>query len=129
MTKSLSRDVALLASIMKNRQNIIDVFARFGCDFSNTPRGLINDKMAFDLCAMYMAQIGENVKFLTDGTKQAISGVIDVNILRYFRNMIDHSYEKVNKAYLVPYIQLMVSKEVEVALKQRYLYCMQNKKK
>ena len=128
MTKSLSRDAAVLTSIMKNRQNIIDVFNRFGLDFSNSARGVINDKMAFDLCAMYMAQIGESVKLLTDGTKGVLSQTIDVGVLKYFRNMIDHSYEKVNKVVLQSYIQLMISPKVDTMLKQQYLYCLKNKK-
>lgn len=128
MTKSLSRDAAVLTSIMKNRQNIIDVFNRFGLDFSNSARGVINDKMAFDLCAMYMAQIGESVKLLTDGTKGVLSQAIDVGVLKYFRNMIDHSYEKVNKVVLQSYIQLMISPKVDTMLKQQYLYCIKNKK-
>lgn len=128
MTKSLSRDAAVLTSIMKNRQNIIDVFNRFGLDFSNSARGVINDKMAFDLCAMYMAQIGESVKLLTDGTKGVLSQTIDVGVLKYFRNMIDHSYEKVNKVILQSYIQLMISPKVDTMLKQQYLYCIKNKK-
>lgn len=38
------------------------------CGFSNN---LENNKMAFDLCAFYMSQIGEAAKLLTDETKES----------------------------------------------------------
>ena len=76
--------------------------------------------MAFDLCAMYMAQIGEHIKNLTDESQEALKEDMNVDILRYFRNMIDHDYEKVNNQFLKPYIQQVVSPKVEAKIKKMY---------
>ena len=110
MAKNYSKDVQVLTYILVNQKNIRDVARRFGCDFSQYgANSVINDKMAFDLCAMYMAQIGESVKNLSPKTKDELSNVINVDVLRYFRNVISHTYEKVDKHMLVTYIQLVQS--------------------
>lgn len=77
---------------------------------------------------MYMAQIGENVKLLTDKSQEALKEAVNIDILKYFRNMIDHNYEKVNKVYLQAYIQSVISDKAIAAVKNQYLYCMRNKK-
>ena len=125
--QNLARDVQLLTYILKNQSKIQKVIKDFKCDFSNTSKSVANNEYAFDLCAMYMAQIGENTKLLSVETKEELGKVIDINILRYFRNMIDHAYEKVNKQYLQAYIENMISPKVVKVLKERYLYCIQNK--
>lgn len=110
MTRSFSRDVQVLTYILRNQKKIKDVAARFECDFSTTGvKSILKDEQAFDLCAMYMAQIGENAKLLTDFSKEELGKIIDIRTLTYFRNMIDHSYEKVNKSVLLPYIQIAQS--------------------
>lgn len=129
MNKSLGRDMSLLSNILKNQNKIECVMRDFKCDFSQSSSSVSNNVYAFDLCAMYMAQIGESVKLLTDETKSVISQEIDLSLLRYFRNMIDHAYDKVNKPYLQAYIQLMISSNVKKVLKDRYIYCTKNKRK
>ena len=78
--------------------------------------------MAFDLCAFYMAQIGEASKMLTDDTKNSLS-CLNVNILKSFRNMIDHTYEKINKVYLKAYIFNIIAPDVTAEIKNRIQYC------
>lgn len=81
--------------------------------------------MAFDLCAFYMVQIGEASKLLTDDTKNSLT-CINVNVLKAFRNMIDHTYEKVNKRYLKAYIFSMIAPEAVAEVKNRINYCNEN---
>lgn len=76
---------------------------------------------------MYMAQIGENVKLLTESSKRELSKVVDFRVLRYFRNMIDHNYEKVNRLMLQSYISLMISRPVVTAFRNRLVYYQNNK--
>lgn len=51
MTKSYKKDIQLLMSILQRQNDIKDVIKRFECNSNN----LEQDKMAFDLCAFYMA--------------------------------------------------------------------------
>lgn len=57
-----------------------------------------------------MAQIGEASKMLTDDTQQSLT-CINAGVLKAFRNMIDHTYEKVNKKYLKAYIFSIIEPE------------------
>lgn len=105
MNKSLRRDIQLLTKILDNQNKIIKALKRFGCNQKN----LENDIEAFDLCAFYMAQIGESAKLLTDLTIDSFR-VFDPLVTKKFRNMIDHVYEDVNRAYLKSiYIQYNIS--------------------
>lgn len=115
--------------ILENVNLISGVFRDFNCDFSQTQRGLCNNKYAFDLCAFYMAQVGEKVKLLTDGTYNELNKVASLRNFQYFRNIIDHDYDNVNKLVLQAYIQSVLSPQFINALKARITYCMQNKKK
>lgn len=94
MTKSYKRDIQILMKILQNQTKIANAVKRFDCNRNN----LDEDDMAFDLCAFYMAQIGEEAKLLTDDSKAALT-CINTDILKSFRNMIDHTYEKVNRVY------------------------------
>ncbi len=85
---------------------------------SSASNSILQDEHAFDLCAMYMAQIGENVKLLTDESKDSLSETISLDVLKYFRNMIDHDYEKINKSFLLPYIESTQSDKAISAVKQ-----------
>lgn len=128
MAKSLSRDIQVLAYILQNQLKIKDVAKRFECDFSvNGSRSVVRDSMAFDLCAMYMAQIGENVKLLTDETREELDKSMNTSVLKYFRNMIDHAYEKVNKSMLVVYIQNTQSEQAVKAVKTLIKNCTEKK--
>ena len=118
MTKSYAKDIQLLLAILRNQENIKNAFERFGCNQNN----LKQEPMAFDLCSFYMAQIGESAKLLTDESKSALS-CLDARILKYFRNQIDHVYEKVNKTYLKPFIFSLISKEAVQEVKERIKYC------
>lgn len=123
MTKSYKKDIQLLMTILKNQDKIIEALKHFNCNQNNLEK---ND-MAFDLCAFYMAQIGEASKMLTDDTKGALN-CLNADILKSFRNIIDHTYEKINKAYLKAYIFSMISPAVTEELKNRIKYCMNNAK-
>lgn len=123
MNKSYRNDVQLLTSILQNQQKIKDALLRFGCNEYN----LEGDIMAFDLCAFYISQIGETAKMLTDNTKQSFK-YFDPACTKYFRNMVDHVYEKINRKYLCAFIFNMVSNETIKEVKQRRQYCMQNAK-
>lgn len=81
--------------------------------------------MAFDLCAFYMAQIGEEAKLLTDDSKAALT-CLNADILKAFRNTIDHTYEKINKAYLKAFIFSMIESEAVEEVKSRIKYCTEN---
>lgn len=121
MTKSYKKDIQLLMSILQKQNDMKEVIKRFGC----TPNNLEQDKMAFDLCAFYMAQIGEASKLLTDDSRNSLS-CIDFSVLKAFRNMIDHTYEKVNKKYLKAYIFSMITPETMAEIKRRINYCNEN---
>lgn len=47
-------------------------------------------------------------------------------MLKAFRNMIDHTYEKVNKKYLKAYIFSMITSEAMAEIKNRINYCNEN---
>ncbi len=124
MTKSYVKDIQLLLTIGKNQTKIEAAIKQFGCSQND----LEKNEMAFDLCAFYMAQIGEVVKLLTDDTKDSLN-FINADIMRMFRNMVDHTYEKVNKAYLKAYIFQIISQEAKKEIKERVLYCTEQSKK
>ena len=126
MVKSLSRDMSVLIYIKKNQDNLLEALKVSECDFSNTNRGLCNNKIIFDACALYMAQIGENVKLLSDSTVEYLNDYFNTGILRYFRNMIDHTYEKVNKKYLKAYIFNMIEPKAVMEIRNRINYCNEN---
>ena len=121
MIRSYKKDIQLLMSILQRQNDIKEVIKRFGCSQNN----LEQDKMAFDLCAFYMAQIGEASKMLTDDTQLSLS-CINAGVLKTFRNMIDHTYEKVNKKYLKAYIFSMIEPEAIAEIKNRIHYCNEN---
>lgn len=118
VTKSYSKDIQLLMKIFQNQQNIQNVLKDFNCNEIN----LEQNKYAFDLCALYMSQIGEASKLLTDETKESFQ-YFNPTTTKYFRNMIDHVYEKVNKTVLKAYVFHMVSSEVLKEIKDRIKFC------
>lgn len=118
MTKSYSKDIQLLMKILQNQDKIDKAIKTFNCNQNNLDK---ND-MAFDLCAFYMSQIGEAAKLLTDKTKQSFK-YFDADCTKYFRNMVDHVYEKVNRSYLKAYIFSTISKETVAEIKERIKYC------
>ena len=83
--------------------------------------------MAFDLCAFYMAQIGETAKLLTDNTKESFRKM-DVKGLVEFRNKIDHVYDRVNRTVLKKQIFNVISPQVTSEIEQRIQYCMKHRK-
>lgn len=123
MKKSYSKDVGLLINILRNRQKIVETIQLFNCD----DKSLEFNEKAIDLCSFYMAQIGESAKLLTDQTKDSFK-TINMNMFIYFRNRIDHVYEKVNKKILAAYIFNMINKNTENEIKERIKFCQQNAK-
>lgn len=118
VTKSYKKDIQLLLKILDYQNKIKQVVIDFKC----TENDIENNIYAFDLCALYMAQIGEASKYLTDSTKQSFM-CFDPSITSYFRNMIDHMYEKVNKKYLKAYIFTMINQETVNEIKDRLNFC------
>ncbi len=118
MIKSYAKDIQLLMKILQNQNKIDKAINTFNCNQNNLDK---ND-MAFDLCAFYMSQIGEAAKLLTDETKQTFK-YFDADCTKYFRNMVDHVYEKVNRSYLKAYIFSTISKETVTEIKNRIKYC------
>lgn len=121
MNKSYKKDVQLLMKILEHQYKIIQIIKDFKCNDTN----LENNEYAFDLCAMHMAQIGEASKYLTDSTKQSFK-YFDASVTSYFRNMINHVYEKVNKKYLKAYIFGMTKQEVIKEVHNRTEFCKKN---
>ena len=121
MTKSYKKDIQLLMSILQRQNDIDAAIKRFGCN----PNTIEQDKMAFDLCAFYMAQIGEAAKMLTKDTQDSLI-CINAGVLKAFRNMIDHTCEKVNKKYLKAYIFSMIEPKAIAEVKNRIKYCNEN---
>lgn len=115
--------------MVDNIDKAIGVIERHNVSFNNaSSNALYRDTEAFDLCSFYMAQVGEKVKLLTDQTKTEISNIVDVGILKYFRNLIDHDYDSVNKQVLQGYIRVLTSKELRNALINRIRYCQTHSK-
>lgn len=129
MSKSLSRDCQVLLKMIENVNSARDVIKRYNVDFNaRSPRYIAYNKDALDLCSFYMAQFGEKVKLLTDSSREDLNNYADLGIMKYFRNMIDHDYESVNKAVLASYLSILVSNQFLNALQNRLRYCSQNKK-
>ena len=121
MTKTYSRDVQVLMKILQNQKNIMEAIEHFQCNVNN----LHQNRMAFDLCAFYMAQIGEDVKLLTENTCKQLT-FLDYKMLIYFRNMVDHTYEKVDRAVLKAYIYNVIDQRAMEQVKQRIKFCTAN---
>lgn len=51
---------------------------------------------------------------------------INAGVLKAFRNIIDHTYEKVNKKYLKAYIFSIIEPEAIAEVKNRINYCNEN---
>lgn len=124
MTKSMSRDVSVLMYIRKNRNKIIQAMSYCNCSVNT----LSSNTVCFDVCSMYLAQIGENVKLLTDGSAEYLNNYINVRGLKQLRNQIDHVYQKVSKQNICLYVSYVLSKDFADALNYRISYCMQNKR-
>lgn len=70
-----------------------------------------------------MAQIGEKVGHLTNESYEELSKQLPMATLRYFRNMIAHDYESVNKAFLLPHIKQVESDRAKAAVIARLNEC------
>jgi uncharacterized protein with HEPN domain len=127
LNKNFKTDITRLKKILEHQQDIKETVELFQCDFSQSSKSLCNNKKAFDLCSFYMVQIYELSKGLSSSTKEELSKVINLEVLRMFRNRISHQYDKINKVYLQSYIQQMCGKDAINMMKNRYLYCQQNK--
>lgn len=129
MNKSYTRDVQVLLKMLANVDSARDVISQFGVNFNTQDsRAIYKNKYAFDLCAFYLAQFGEKVKLLTDSSRNELSKTVDLGVLKYFRNIIDHDYESVNKVVLQGYIQLLISNSFRSAIIDRIQYCKQRKR-
>ena len=90
MNKSYSRDYQVLLKMIANVESARDVVRSHNVNFSqNSSYYMANNKDALDLCSFYMAQFGEKVKLLTDETKSVLNQVVNLNIMQYFRNVIE----------------------------------------
>lgn len=130
MNKSLSRDYQVLLKMIENVNSARDVIKRYNVDFNaKSPRFIARDKDALDLCSFYMAQFGEKIKLLTDSSKDYLNNYVDLGIMKYFRNIIDHDYESVNKVVLASYLSILVSNQFLSVLQERAKYCSQHRKR
>ena len=130
MNKSLSRDYQVLLKMIENVNSARDVIKRYSVDFNaKSQRYIARSKDALDLCSFYMTQFGEKIKLLTDGSKDYLNAYADLGIMKYFRNIIDHDYESVNKAVLASYLSILVSNQFLSALQERAKYCSQHRKR
>ena len=127
MTKSYKRDIHIQV-LLKMLENVDSTRGIMLISIIHLKVLYIKIKDGFDLCSFYLAQFGEKVKLLTDSSKSNLSSVVDLNILKYFRNIIDHDYESVNKLVLQGYIQSLVSNDFRNALISRIKYCKLNKR-
>ena len=64
-------------------------------------------------------------KMLTNETQSSLT-CINAGVLKAFRNMIDHTYEKINKKYLKAYIFSMIEPRAITEIKSRINYCNEN---
>ena len=130
MNKSLSRDYQVLLKMIENVNSARDVIKRYNVDFNaRSQRYIVCSKDALDLCSFYMAQFEEKIKLLTDSSKDYLNKYADLGIMKYFRNIIDHDYESVNKAVLASYLNILVSNQFLSALQERAKYCSQHRKR
>ena len=128
-SKSLSKDLGYLYKILEHQNNIKQLLKDFNVSLKTDSKNFIgNNKYARDLAALYIAQIGEAVGYLTDDSKKELRQVFSVEMIKYFRNKIYHTYEKVNPLYLAPYIDTAVSKNAIDIVKKRIEYCNANKR-
>lgn len=127
--KSLKNDISYLYKILEHQNNITNMLKDFNVSLKPASKNYIcNNKYATDLAALYISQIGEAVGYLTDDSKNILRQIFSVEMIKYFRNRIDHAYEKVNTTYLVPYIESVISNRAIETVKQRIIYCNNNKR-
>ena len=67
----------------------------------------------------------KSYKKLTDDTQNSLA-CINAGVLKAFRNMIDHTYEKINKKYLKAFIFSMIEPNAITEIKNRINYCNEN---
>lgn len=118
MTPSLANDKYLLTKILQNQRKMQQVIKDFNCTFYN----LENFEYAFDLCALYMIQIGEASKSLSKDTKELFE-IFDCDTTKYFRNMIAHVYERLDRPMLKAYIFQIISDKAINEIKQGIKNC------
>jgi len=129
VNKSLGMDSTILLKMLKNVDDARRVISSRRLSFDSSARNaLYNDKEAFDLCSFYLALFGEKTKLLTSATLSELGKVVDIGVMRYFRNKIDHDYESVNRVLLQSYIQVLVSDNMYKTIQNRILYCRKNRK-
>lgn len=119
MKKSVTRDIQLLAIIRKYQKKMEGALKLFSCD---TQKQLVKHEYALDLCAMYIAQIGEASKNLTDESKQKLTSV-KPEMMHYFRNMVAHVYESVKKEVLAAYVFQVVSDKAVLEVIEQIRNC------
>lgn len=119
----------LLYKMLRNISDIRSAITTFGCSLNKSSNNyLASNKMAFDLCSFYMAQFGEKIKLLSDDTISDLRKYIDLSIFRYFRNIISHDYDSVNKDLLCVYISQVISNSSFYAISNRREYCIKNRR-
>lgn len=122
LAKSLNRDVFILIGIYKNKMEIINTLKRFNM----TTTDFTNDTVVKAACSLFLAQIGENLKLLSDSSTEYMNRYVDVRDLRRVRNEIDHVYHKVDNQDLRLKVSSVISKVAIQAVLNRIEYCKKN---
>ena len=104
----MGKDIFALKNIISYCEDIEDTIERFGDEES-----FIEDKHYRDLCSFYMIQIGENIKALSEKTREDHPG-IRWRGFRETRDDIAHKYHKVD----IEKIWFTVAEEIP-ALKEK----------
>ena len=94
MSKSKQRDIQELTYILKNQKKITDAIKRMNVSLDSAAKNcILGDEMVFNLCSMYMAQIGESVKQLTDDTREYLVKIGDSahHLLGLINDILDMS--------------------------------------
>ena len=128
MNKNLSRDVNLLKKICSYQVKILNCLRDFNCNLTEDDGALYKNEYALGYCSLYLIQFYEAYKNLTDSSAEYIKCHIDINGIKYYRNMASHTYEIIDKQVLQNYIFSLVNDNSVNAVKSRYSYCINTRK-
>lgn len=126
MTKSYKRDKDLLKSTLEYVDKINRTLKLHRITLDN----VISNDLAIDSCAFYLSQIGELAKSLTEDSALFLynATTIDLKLLVYCRNMIDHDYTHMNRSLLIMYLRIILSKDFTCLVANRIDYCYKHAK-
>ena len=124
MDKNFKSDISILTKISIEIDKMCKTLHRFNI---NTQNDLLKDTDILDLCAFRVFQIGELAKKLTDDSKNNLSFTSLVSVTK-LRDKIGHTYNLVNKSWLVSVVFMLTKPTVVMEVQNRIIYCKNNKK-